>query len=77
MIAETTFSLFKSVLILTPCVFLPLMPISLTFTLITFPLSVEIIISSSGETGKDEETFPFLGEVTIFIIPLPPLLVTL
>ena len=43
----------------------------------TLPLSVESIISSSLETTKVDVTFPFLFELTIPIIPLPPLFVTL
>ena len=37
---------------------------------------VDIKISSPSKTGKDDDTFPFLEEFTIPIIPLPPLLVT-
>ena len=77
MIAETTFSSPDNLIILTPWVFLPAVLISLTATLITLPLFVEIKISSPSKTGKDEVMFPFLGEFTIPIIPLPPLLVTL
>jgi hypothetical protein len=58
-------------------VFLPAVLISLTATLITLPLFVEISISSPSKTGKEDVIFPFLGELTIPIIPLPPLLVTL
>ena len=74
--AETTFSSPDSLKILTPCVFLPAILISLTAHLITLPLSVEIKISSPSSTGKDAATLPFLGEFIIPIIPFPPLLVT-
>ena len=57
--------------------FLPAILISLTAVLITLPLLVDIIISSPSFTGKDEDTFPFLDEFTIPIIPFPPLFVTL
>jgi len=40
-------------------------------------LFVEIIISSPSNTGKEEATSPFLGELIIPIMPLPPLFVTL
>ena len=43
----------------------------------TLPLFVDIRISSPSNTGKDEDISPFLGELTIPIIPLPPLFVTL
>ena len=55
----------------------PAILISLTATLITLPLLVDINISSPSFIGNDEETFPFLCELTIPIIPLPPLFVTL
>jgi len=58
-------------------VFLLAVLISLTATLITLPLLVEIKISSPSKTGNDEVIFPFLGEFIIPIIPFPPLLVTL
>ncbi len=77
LIAETTFSSPDNLIILTPWVFLPAVLISLTATLITLPLFVDISISSPSKTGKDEATLPFLGEVIIPIIPFPPLLVTL
>ena len=77
LIAETTFSSPDSFMILTPWVFLPAILISLTGHLITLPLSVDSIISSSSETTSVEVTFPFLFEFTIPIIPFPPLLVTL
>ena len=64
-------------MILTPWVFLPAVLISLTATLITLPLLVDIKISSPSNTGKDDVMFPFLGELTIPIMPLPPLFVTL
>ena len=73
----TTFSSPDNLIILTPCVFLPAVLISLTATLITLPLLVEIRISSPSNTGNYEEILPFLGELTIPIMPLPPLLVTL
>ena len=57
--------------------FLPATLISLTAHLITLPLSVDKITSSPSLTGKDAATFPFLDEVTIPIIPFPPLFVTL
>ena len=57
--------------------FLPATLISLTVVLITLPLSVEINIWSPSKTGKEDDTFPFLDEFTIPIIPLPPLFVTL
>ena len=38
---------------------------------------VEINTSSPSLTGNEEETFPFLTELTIPIIPFPPLFVTL
>ena len=57
--------------------FLPATLISFTEVLITLPLFVEISIWSPSKTGKDEETSPFLEELTIPIIPFPPLLVTL
>ena len=76
MIAETTFSSPDNLIILTPCVLRPAILISLTATLITLPLFVDIKISSPSKTGKDDDTFPFLEEFTIPIIPLPPLLVT-
>ena len=41
------------------------------------PLSVDNIISSFSLTTKDDEIFPFLGELIIPIIPFPPLFVTL
>ena len=74
--AETTFSSPDNLIILTPWVFLPAVLISLTATLITRPLFVEISISSPSLTGKDDVILPFLGELTIPIIPLPPRLVT-
>ena len=64
-------------MILTPWVFLPAVLISLTATRITLPLLVDINISSPSNTGNDDEIFPFLGELIIPIIPLPPRLVTL
>ena len=76
-IAETTFSSPDNLIILTPCVFLPAILISLTATLITLPLFVDIKISSPSKTGNEEDTFPFLDEFIIPIIPLPPLFVTL
>jgi len=39
----------------------PAILISLTATLITLPLLVDINISSPSKTGKDEEILPFLG----------------
>ena len=77
LIAETTFSSPDNFIILTPCVFPPAILISFTNVLMTLPLFVEIKISSPSKTGNDEETFPFLDELTIPIIPLPPLFVTL
>ena len=77
LIAETTFSSPVSLIILTPWVLRPAILISLTAVLITLPLFVEINIWSPSKTGKDEETFPFLCEFTIPIIPFPPLFVTL
>ena len=77
LIAETTFSSPETLSILTPCVFLPAILISLTAHLITLPLSVERIISSPSSTGNDAATFPFLDEAIIPMIPFPPLLVTL
>ena len=77
MSAETTFSSPDNLIILTPWVFLPAVLISLTATLITLPLFVEIKISSPSKTGKDDEILPFLGELIIPIIPLPPRFVTL
>ena len=53
------------------------MRISLTGHLITLPLSVDRIISSSFDTTRVDVTFPFLFELIIPIIPFPPLLVTL
>ena len=41
------------------------------------PLSVDKIISSFSPTIKEEEMFPFLGELIIPIMPFPPLIVTL
>ena len=41
------------------------------------PLSVDNIISSLPSTTNVEEMLPFLGELIIPIIPLPPLFVTL
>ena len=64
-------------MILTPCVFLPAVLISFTATLITLPLLVDISISSPSKTGKEDEILPFLGELIMPIIPLPPRLVTL
>ena len=75
--ADTTFSSPESFIILTPWVFLLAVLISFTATLITLPLFVDISISSPSKTGKEEVIFPFLGEFTIPIMPLPPLLVTL
>ena len=75
--ADTTFSPPESFIILTPCVFLPAILISFTAVLITLPLSVEISIWSPSKTGNEVDTFPFLDELTIPIIPFPPLLVTL
>ena len=75
-IAETTFSSPDNLIILTPWVFLPAILISLTAHLITLPLSVDSIISSSLETISVDVTLPFLVEFTIPIIPFPPLLVT-
>ena len=72
--ADTTFSSPDNLITLTPWVFLPAVLISLTATLITLPLLVDISISSPSNTGKDEVIFPFLGEFIIPIIPLPPLL---
>ena len=43
----------------------------------TLPLFVEIKISSPSNTGKEDEIFPFLGELIMPIIPFPPRLVTL
>ena len=77
LITDTTFSLPDNFFILTPCVFLPATLISLTAQRIILPLSVDKIISSFSLTTNDEEIFPFLGELIIPIIPLPPLLVTL
>ena len=77
MSAETTFSSPDNLIILTPCVFLPAVLISLTATLITLPLLVDIKISSPSYTGNEDEILPFLGELTIPIIPFPPLFVTL
>ena len=57
--------------------FLPADLISLTATLITRPLFVEISISSPSLTGNEDVIFPFLGEFIIPIIPFPPRLVTL
>ena len=57
--------------------FLPAILISFTEVLITLPLFVEINISSPSLTGNEDETFPFLVELTIPIIPFPPLLVDL
>ena len=74
--AETTFSSPDNLKILTPCVFLPAVLISFTATLITLPLLVDIKISSPSNTGKEDEILPFLGELTIPIMPFPPLLVT-
>ena len=74
--AETTFSSPESLKILTPCVFLPAILISLTAHLITLPLSVDKITSSPSLTGKDAATFPFLSDATIPMIPFPPLFVT-
>ena len=56
--------------------FLPAVLISLTATLITLPLFVDIRISSPSLIGNEDVMFPFLGELTIPIIPFPPLLVT-
>ena len=44
--------------------------ISLTAHLITFPLSVDKIISSPSFTGKDAATFPFLEDATMPIISI-------
>ena len=77
MSAETTFSSPDNLIILTPWVFLPAVLISLTATLITLPLFVEIKISSPSKTGKEDEILQFLGELIIPIIPFPPRLVTL
>ena len=77
MFAETTFSSPDNLIILTPCVFLPAVLISFTATLMTLHLFVYIRISSPSNTWKDDEISPFLGELTIPIIPLPPLFVTL
>ena len=52
LIAETTFSSPDNFIILTPCVFLPAILISFTEHLITLPLSVDKIISSSFDTIK-------------------------
>ena len=76
-IAETTFSSPVSLIILTPWVLRPAILISFTAVLITLPLFVEISIWSPSNTGNEDETFPFLWELTIPIIPFPPLLVTL
>ena len=75
--ADTTFSSPDNFIILTPWVFLPAVLISFTATLITLPFFVEISISSPSNTGNEDVIFPFLGELTIPIIPFPPLLVTL
>ena len=77
LIDDTTFSSPESLIIRTPCVFLPAILISFTATRITLPLFVEITISSPSFTGNDDETLPFLDELIIPIMPLPPLLVTL
>ena len=77
LITETTFSDPDNFFILTPWVFLPAILISLTATLITLPVLVEISISSPSTTGNDDETLPFLSEFTIPIIPFPPRFVTL
>ena len=77
MIAETTFSSPVSLIILTPWVFLPAILISLTDVLMTLPLLVEMSIWSPSKTGNEDDTLPFLDELTIPIIPFPPLLVTL
>ena len=74
-IAETTFSSPDNLIILTPCVFLPAVLISLTATLITLPLLVDINISSPSKTGNEDAIFPFLDELTMPIMPFPPLLV--
>ena len=76
LIADTTFSSPDNLIILTPCVFLPAILISLTAHLITLPLSVDKMTSSPSFTGKEAATFPFLEEATIPIIPFPPLFVT-
>ena len=75
--ADTTFSSPVNLIILTPWVFLPAILISFTAVLITLPLFVEINIWSPSYTGNDDDTFPFLGELTIPIIPFPPRFVTL
>ena len=77
LIADTTFSSPDNLIILTPCVFLPAILISLTAHLITLPLSVDKITSSPSLTGNDAATLPFLDEATMPIIPFPPLFVTL
>ena len=41
------------------------------------PLSVDNKISSVSLTTREDDIFPFLGELIIPIIPFPPLLVTL
>ena len=57
--------------------FLPAILISFTEHLITLPLSVDKITSSSLETISVDVTLPFLSELTIPIMPFPPLFVTL
>ena len=57
--------------------FLPATLISFTAQRMILPLSVDNIISSLSLTTNVEEMLPFLGELIIPIMPLPPLFVTL
>ena len=61
----------------TPCVFLDAIRISFTGDRIILPALVTNITSSLSSTGKEPITEPFLSDVSIFIIPCPPLFVIL
>ena len=76
-VTDTTLSPLLTLNKVTPWVFLDAIRISLTGDLIILPASVTNMICSSFFTGKESITVPLRSEVSIFIMPWPPLLVIL
>ena len=75
--AETTFSSPDNFIILTPCVFLPAILISFTWASYNSTFVGRQYYFIFIFTIKVDVTLPFLEELIIPIIPLPPLFVTL